>query len=450
MLPVEFENRMKKILGDKFDVFMKTYSDTPVRAFRINTKKISEESFEKINPFGGEKIPFADSAYYFNYDGIGNHPYHHAGMIYVQEPAAMSAAASVDIQPDWKVLDLCAAPGGKSSQIAAKLDDSGLLVSNEIIPSRCKILTGNIERLGFRNVVTTCTDAKRMSELFGEEFDLVVVDAPCSGEGMFRKDETAVSEWSEANVKLCADRQQEILSYINSLVKAGGYLLYSTCTFSLEENEKCVDKFLTEHPEFSLVQVNENVKNHTADGINFDGCKPENINYCRRFYPHISKGEGQFIALMKKNDGSGITPKRKNALEEIPKNEQKIIFDFLDETLIKYDKKFVKKYKENIVYFDSDFTVPAGIAFSCGVTIGTVKKNYIQPHHQFFMAMGNDFKRKIELTADEADSYLKGNTVPCECENGWAVVTVDGCTLGGAKAVNGIAKNHYPKGLRKP
>lgn len=448
MLPNEFENRMKKLLGDDFDAFRKTYDEPPVRAFRVNTKKISEEAFEKINPFGGEKIPFADSAYYFSYDGIGNHPYHHAGAVYVQDPAAMSAVSCVDIQPDWNVLDLCAAPGGKSGQIASKLD-SGLLVSNEIIPSRCKILTGNMERLGFKNVVTTCTDAKRLSELFGEEFDLVVVDAPCSGEGMFRKDETAVQEWSEANVRLCAERQQEILSHINSLVKADGYLLYSTCTFSLEENEMLIDEFLADHPEFTLVPVSKRVKNHTADGISFDGCKTENIYLCRRFYPHISKGEGQFMALMKKNSGSGIVPKRRTVLEDIPKNEQKTVFDFLDETLTDYDRKCVKKYKENIVYFDSDFAVPQGIAFSCGVTVGTVKKNYVQPHHQFFMAMVDKFRRKIELTADEADSWLKGNTIPCQCENGWAVVTVEGCSLGGAKAVNGTAKNHYPKGLRK-
>ncbi len=448
MLPVEFTERMKTLLGDEYDSFLKSYDETPIRSLRINTNKISEDDFLKINPFGGEKIPFADNAYYFDFDGIGNHPYHHAGMVYVQEPAAMSAVASVRIQPDWKILDLCAAPGGKSTQAAAQLED-GIIVSNEIIPSRCKILTGNMERLGFKNAVTTCSDAKRLSSLFGEEFDLVIVDAPCSGEGMFRKDETAIKEWSPANVKLCAERQAEILGNINSLVKDGGYLLYSTCTFSLEENEMLVDSFLQEHSEFELVPVEEVVKKHTANGIKFEGCKSENIELCRRFYPHISKGEGQFVALMKKTGGNYIKIKRENALESVPKNEQKIVFDFLDSTLKSYDKKYVKKYKDNIVYFESDFTVPKGVAFSCGVTVGTVQKNYVQPHHQFFMAMGKNFKRVINLSLDEAESYLRGNTVSCECENGWAVVCVDTVTLGGAKAVNGTAKNHYPKGLRK-
>ncbi|MBR3836113.1 MAG: RNA methyltransferase [Clostridia bacterium] len=439
---------MKDLLGENYEAFLRSYDETPVRSFRINTNKISESDFVKINPFGGEKIPFADNAYYFDFDKIGNHPYHHAGMVYIQEPAAMSAVASVDIGSDWKILDLCAAPGGKSSQAADKLKN-GMIVSNEIIPSRCKILTGNMERLGFRNAITTCTDAKRLSSLFGEEFDLVIVDAPCSGEGMFRKDETAINEWSPANVRLCAERQVEILGYIHSLVKEGCYLLYSTCTFSLEENEMCVDEFLSSHPEFELVPVKDCVKNNTADGIHFDGCRTQNITECRRFYPHISKGEGQFVALLKKKHGNGIRTKRENALEEIPKNEQKIVFDFLDSTLADYDKRCVKKYKENIVYFEPDFVVPKGIAFSCGVTIGTVQKNYVQPHHQFFMAMADKFKRKINLSPDESESYLKGNTLPCSCDNGWAVVLVDGCSLGGAKAVNGTAKNHYPKGLRK-
>lgn len=448
MLPNEFTSRMKELLGDGYEDFIRSFDESPVRSFRINTKKISESEFEKINPFGGEKISYADSAYYFNYDGIGNHPYHHAGMVYIQDPAAMSPVASVNIEPDWKILDLCAAPGGKSTQAAAGLD-GGLLVSNEIVPSRCKILTGNIERLGIKNAVTTCADVKRLSGLFGEEFDLVIVDAPCSGEGMFRKDETAINEWSLQNVKLCAERQDEILSYAKDFVNEGGYLLYSTCTYSPEENEMCIDRFLSENKNFELIEVNESVKKATADGIFFDGCKTENISFCRRFYPHISKGEGQFIALLKKTDTSCISIKRENALEKISKADEKIVFDFLDSTLIDYDKKCVRKYKENIVYFEPDFIVPKGVAFSCGVTIGSVQKNYIQPHHQFFMAMGKQFRRQIELTCDEAESYLRGNTIPCECENGWATVLVNGCTLGGVKVVNSTAKNHYPKGLRK-
>ena len=446
MLPTDFSNRMKEILGTDFEKFEAAFSEPPVRSFRVNTNKISKENFEKINPFGGEKISYAENGFYFDCDGIGNHPYHHAGMIYIQEPSAMAAVAGVEIQSDWNILDLCASPGGKSTQAAAKNPD-GILVSNEIIPSRCKTLTGNIERMGYKNVITTCADAKKLASLFGEVFDLVIVDAPCSGEGMFRKDENAQKEWSVENVMRCAERQHEILDEIKSVLKIGGLLLYSTCTFSLEENEKNVDRFLSENENFELISVDENLKKFTADGINFDGCRTENISECRRFYPHLAKGEGQFIALMRKTDGTGIEELPQTALGEIPKSEQKIIFDFLDETLTDYDKKSVKKYKENFVYFSSDFPVPHG-AFSCGVTIGSLQKNYIKPHHQFFSAMGKMFRKKIELDLEQAQKYIHGETVPCEFEKGWCAVMSEGCPLGGAKAVGGTAKNHYPKGLR--
>lgn len=446
MLPVEFTKRMREILGDEYAKFEAAYSEKSVRSFRVNTNKISEENFEKINPFGGEKISFEKNGFYFSCDGIGNHPYHHAGMIYIQEPSAMAAVASVKIEKDWNVLDLCAAPGGKSTQ-AALCNTDGVLVSNEIIPSRCKILTGNVERMGLRNVITTCADAKKIASVFGAVFDLVIVDAPCSGEGMFRKDGNAQTEWSEENVTRCAQRQREILEEIKTTVKSGGLLLYSTCTFSLEENEKNVDWFLENNENFELINVDGKVEKSTADGIKFDGCKTENISRCRRFYPHIAKGEGQFIALMKKSDETEPETKPLTALCDIPKNEQKIIFDFLDETLTDYNKKAVKKYKENFVYFDSDFPVPSG-AFSCGVTIGSLQKNYIKPHHQFFSAMGDLFRQKIELDIGRAERYIHGETVPCDYQKGWCVVTVEDCPVGGAKAVGGVAKNHYPKGLR--
>ncbi len=446
MLPIDFTNRMKAILGEEYEKFEASYSEVPVRSFRVNTNKISEEDFEKINLFGDKKIPYAENGFYFSCDRIGNHPYHHAGMIYIQEPSAMAPVASVDIQPGWNILDLCASPGGKSTQAATQNPD-GVLVSNEIIPSRCKTLTGNIERMGFRNVITTCADAKKIASLYGEVFDLVIVDAPCSGEGMFRKDENAQNEWSIGNVLHCAERQREILDEIKTTVKPGGLLLYSTCTFSLEENEKNVDWFLNENDNYELIDVKDCVKKYTTDGIMFDGCKEKNISRCRRFYPHVAKGEGQFVALMRKTCGFGIEELPPSALKDIPKNEQKIIFEFLDETLKSYNRKAVKKYKDNFVYFDSDFPVPNG-AFSCGVTIGSLQKNYIKPHHQFFSAMGKLFKQKIELTPEQAKKYIHGETVDCEFDKGWCTVTVNGCPIGGAKAVNKTAKNHYPKGLR--
>lgn len=446
-LPIEYTTRMQTLLGDEFNDYIEALNREPVRGFRVNTDKISLDDFEKLNIFSSGKIPYVENGYYLDYDKIGNHPYHHAGMIYVQEPGAMTPAECIDIESDWVILDMCAAPGGKSTQLKNKLGENGILVSNEIIPSRCKILTGNIERLGLRNTVTTCMDTSRLAKTFPNTFDMIMVDAPCSGEGMFRKDENTIDEWSVENVLKCAERQAEILENAAIALKNGGYIVYATCTFSLEENEMTVDSFLQKHPEFEIISVNEKVKSSTGDGIKFDGCQCENIHFARRFYPHKSKGEGQFMAVLHNKNEKYDS---KNSCKKPAEKLDKTVTDFLDDTLVYYDKNNVKIYNGNPVYFTPDFDVNKGVAFSCGVTIGEIRKNYIQPHHQFFMAMGKDFKRKIELAPDsgEIKKYLHGEEISVECENGWAVVTVDGCSVGGAKVVSGRAKNHYPKGLR--
>lgn len=446
-LPIEYTERMKKLLGDYYEAYIESINSEPVRGFRVNTDKISLEDFEKLNIFSAEKIPYVENGFYLDYDKIGNHPYHHAGMIYVQEPGAMAPAECIDIAPDWVILDMCAAPGGKSSQLKNKLGENGILVSNEIIPSRCKILTGNIERLGLENTVTTCMDTSRLAKIFPKTFDMIMVDAPCSGEGMFRKEDIAIEEWSTENVLKCAQRQSEILDNAAFALKNGGYIVYATCTFSLEENEMTVDAFLERHPEFELIPVKSVVEANTSDGIMFDGCKCGNISYARRFYPHISKGEGQFMAVLHNT----LEPvKSKSPLPSKKDKVDKSIFDFLDDTLTGYDKDKVIMYNGNPVYFDPEFEVSKGVAFSCGVTIGEVRKNYVMPHHQFFMALGKNFKRKINLSpdSDEIKKYLHGEEFETNCENGWTAVTVDGCTAGGVKVVNGRAKNHYPKGLR--
>lgn len=445
-LPLEYVERMKKLLGEDYPLYEKALAQEPQKAFRVNTDKISLNDFEKIDKLSSGKIPYCENGFYLDYDKIGNHPFHHAGMIYVQEPAAMAPAECIEINPDWKILDMCAAPGGKSTQLKNKLGENGILVSNEIIPARCKILTGNIERLGLKNTVTTCLDTSRIADFFPKTFDLIMVDAPCSGEGMFRKDENAISEWSEENVKKCAVRQSEILENAVKSLKDGGFIIYATCTFSLEENEMTVDSFLEKHPEFEILKVKDAVINSTSNGIEFDGCLCKNISFARRFYPHKAKGEGQFMALLhhKGENSINITlPKKAD-------KQNKIVTDFLDNVLSEYNPDYVTEYNGNPVYFTPNFHIEKGSAFACGVKIGEIKKNYILPHHQFFMALGANFKRKIELSfdSDKLFKYLHGEEIDAECENGWACVTVNGCAVGGAKVVNGVAKNHYPKGLR--
>ncbi len=446
-LPIEFVNRMKILLGDEYPLYEKAVNDTPVKAYRVNTGKISAEDFEKINPFGSEKIPYVNGGYYLGFEKVGNHPFHHAGMIYVQEPAAMAPAECIDIAENLKILDMCAAPGGKSTQLKNKIGDDGLLVSNEIIPSRCKILTGNIERLGLKNCVTTCMDTARLATIFPDTFDVIMVDAPCSGEGMFRKEQIAIDEWSLENVQKCACRQSEILENAVKCLKSGGTIIYATCTFSLEENEMTVDAFLKSHPDFEIIPVKEAVQNASSDGIKFDGCACENIHYARRFYPHKTQGEGQFVAVLKHNGEKA--PQFKTAKRQVQKIDP-VLIAFLDDTLENYNKDDITLYGDTPVFFSGEIEIKKGNAFMCGVTIGEIKKNYILPHHQFFMAMGNNFKRKIDLAPDSEDiiKYLRGEEIKTNCNSGWAVVTVCGVAIGGAKVSNGVAKNHYPKGLR--
>lgn len=446
-LPQEFENRMKTLLGDEYSLYEKAVNDVPQKAFRVNKSKISIEEFEKINPFGNEKISYVEGGYYLDFEKVGNHPFHHAGLIYVQEPAAMAPAECIDISPDSYVLDMCAAPGGKSTQLKNKLGEGGLLVSNEIIPSRCKILTGNIERLGLKNCVTTCMDTGRLATLFPDTFDVIMVDAPCSGEGMFRKEQIAIDEWSQENVDKCAARQHDILENAVKCLKSGGTIIYATCTFSLEENEMTVDNFLKSHPDFEIVPVKEAVKNASSDGIKFDGCGCDNIHFARRFYPHTSRGEGQFMAVL---HHKGEKQQACKTTKKQPQKLNPVLTDFLDDTLISYNKNDILSYGDTPVFFSGDIEIKKGTAFMCGVTIGEIKKNYVLPHHQLFMAYGRDFKRKIDLAPDSEDiqKYLHGEEIKADCENGWAAVTVCGVPLGGAKVSNRVAKNHYPKGLR--
>ncbi|MBQ8851882.1 MAG: RNA methyltransferase [Oscillibacter sp.] len=445
-LPEAFAARMRDLLGPEYGAYEASFEESAVRAFRVNTNKISLADFEKLNVFSSGKIPYVETGYYLDYDKIGNHPVHHAGMVYVQDPGAMAPAECLDIAPDWRILDLCAAPGGKSSQLRNKLGEEGILLSNEIIASRCRILTGNMERLGFRNTVTTCMAPAKLCKLFPKAFDLVMVDAPCSGEGMFRKDENAIDEWSVENVLHCAARQKDILESAAAAVKDGGRIIYATCTFSLEENEMVVDHFLSRHPEFELLPVREAVRAHTAEGIAFAGCRTPNIHEARRFYPHKSRGEGQFMAVLRNRNAA---PARESAPPRKPEKLDKVITDFLDEVLTDYDRDHVTLYNGNPVYFTPAMEIPKGAACSCGVTIGEVRKNYLQPHHPLFMALGHAFRRKVELTGEALERYLHGEEIGVDCPNGWAAVTTHGCTVGGMKVVNGRGKNHYPKGLRK-
>lgn len=434
-LPVSFAARMQALLGEAYPAFLAEYEKEATRALFVPS--LSPSAFD----FPLAPIPHLPGGYIFELEKPGNHPLHHAGAFYVQDPSAMATVSAAPLREGMKCLDLCASPGGKSVQIASRIGKDGFLVSNEINPSRCKILCGNIERMGFPNVQVTNADPRRIALWYPRFFDLTVVDAPCSGEGMFRKYENAADEWSEGSPAFCAVRQTEILRYAAETVASGGYLLYSTCTFSVEENEGVVRAFLEECPDFSLCELPHRLQDVSAPGVD--------MPFARRFYPHLSPGEGQFVALMKR-DGELLCgqPAFADARQQIPVQELNVLRDFLEEALQKGGDLTLCAYGKYLVA--AEHSVPKENVFSAGIALGTVEKRRLIPHHQLFKCLGGRFYRRIELTLDDVrlKQYLSGAEIETELPDGWAAVTVCGHTLGGAKISHGVAKNHYPKGLR--
>ncbi len=455
MLPEAFKNRMRSILGDEYESFISALELPPVKGIRINTLKTSKDAFLKKESLRLTPLSYCDDGFIpEESDGIGNTPEHHSGQIYVQDPGAMSALSSLEIKEGWWVLDLCSAPGGKSSQAAAKIGDSGFLLSNEYVPKRAKICVANFERLGMRNTMVTSVDTSEFKKYFNSAFDLVIADAPCSGEGMFRKSDEAVEEWSMENIRLSQKRQIEILENAATLAKPGGYLIYSTCTYSIEENEMTVDAFLTSHKDYELQEVMPSLKAVTADGIQFDGAISKNLARARRFYPHIANGEGQFVALMKRIENVFVNKSVlfKSTARELSKNELGIINKFFAEELKHAPSGKIQKHNDNIVLITHTCPIFPKSVFSAGVLLGEIRKEVFHPSHQFFSAYGELFKNRETLSKDDPrlKAYLSGEEIESvsSVHKGYTAIFFEDTPLGGGKCSNGKIKNHYPKGLR--
>lgn len=448
MIPEAFLHRMCEQLGAQYPAFQRSMDDMPVRALRLNPLKCAEHL--AITDIQTKPLPFSGGGYIFSCDSIGRHPLHHAGAFYVQDPSAIStvSAAAHVLKAGMRVLDLCAAPGGKSTHLAGILGGTGMLVSNEISKERCRILRQNMERIGVRNAVITSMDSEKISEIFPYFFDFVLVDAPCSGEGMFRKYPEAVQEWSEENVAMCAARQKKILADAAKTVAGGGYLLYSTCTFSREENEQVLDWFLSENSDFAMIPVAADVVAVTAEGIS-DGTR--DFSTARRFYPHLSDGEGQFLCLLQRQGDMRETAAFRDALRPLSKEEDKVVNTFFLDTFGFIPKHLAGLREDVILLSDGIEGCPAG-AFCCGVPVGKVTKGRLIPHHHLFSAYGGSFLRKVDLPAESPQciAYLRGEGFSWEnaADNGWCAVQIDNIPCGGGKIVNGYVKNHYPKGLR--
>lgn len=426
MYPEKFLNRMQNMLGNEYPAFWEALNAERAQGLRINLKKnVNKDEL----PFSLEKVEWCENGFYYdNNEHPGRNPLHFAGAYYIQEPSAMGIVPELEVEPDDYVLDLCAAPGGKSSQIAERLGPKGLLISNEINPKRSQILAENIERMGMPNVCITNEAPEKLSPRFAGFFDKILVDAPCSGEGMFRKDETAVTEWSEENVELCAARQDGILDEAAKMLLPGGRIVYSTCTFAPQEDEGSVERFLARHPEMKLIKQ-------------------------KRLWPHKVKGEGHFGAVFEK---LGDKPARVN----LPAQKQTLEKDY--EEFIKanliispdelvFGGKYIK-FGEYLYLVNSSLPDFKGLKIvRPGLCLGELKKNRFEPAHALGCALKpEEVKNSLILKNNEkrATDYLSGLSINCENENGWCLVCIDGYSCGWGKVSNGVLKNHYPKGLR--
>lgn len=436
-----FFDKMKDLLGDDYPRYLEESDKPPYKGIRVNTLKIKPDILIPMLDFAGDQTPFAEEGYYVTREHLGKHPLHHAGAFYVQEPSAMSAVTALGVEKGDRVLDLCAAPGSKSTQIGAKLAGTGLLWANEIIRPRAHILLSNIERMGVKNAVVSNMDPERLCSSLEGFFDKVLVDAPCSGEGMFRKDWDAIYEWSPEHSRACAVRQRAILESAKKALKKGGVMVYSTCTFSREENEGVIESFLSDNPDFELIDT----------GCTFGEASME---YCRRIYP-FHGGEGHFVAKLRKNsdsvDRAGVFSYRAPL-----KDEQKRIEAFLQD-LLRDPSGYgnITVINDRILSYPDISLLPelSGMnILRAGVKLGDFKKGRIEPHHNLATCTKpDDFLRRLKLELDDelVSKYIRGEEIEIDTWiKGWSVVAVEDISLGLGKACDGRLKNKYPKGLR--
>ncbi|MBQ8684647.1 MAG: RsmB/NOP family class I SAM-dependent RNA methyltransferase [Clostridia bacterium] len=428
-LPRAFIERMKKQLPEsEREAFFAVYGKKPFKGVRLNPLKGEVEKIASLLPFLSKRVPWEENGYYTDLEKVGASPFHHAGLFYSQEPSATCAAPLLEVQKGERVLDLCAAPGGKSTQLAAAMRGEGILVVNEPFSARAKILSQNIERMGVKNAVVACETPEKLSARFAAYFDKILIDAPCSGEGMFRKNaEEALGEWSEENVALCAQRQKRILDEGTKMLAAGGRLVYSTCTFSEEEDEGQVRDYLASHPEMRLIKT-------------------------EKLYPHKVEGEGHFAALFEKLEGERrrdlrlVKPRVSQASERAYREFERALF---------HAPLARNLHEVNGVLYE----LPQGVfewqglqVLRVGLRLGEAKGGRFEPSHALCMSVRKaDCKRAVELERDDprVEKYLRGETVQAEIANGWCLVCVSGYPLGWGKAVGGVVKNHLPKGLRR-
>lgn len=443
-LPKEYLENMQDLLQDKYLNYLDSFNDERVYGLRVNTLKISVEDFLRISPFKLERIPFtSDGFYYAKDDKPAKHPYYYAGLYYLQEPSAMLPAEVLEIDKDDIVLDGCAAPGGKSTKLAGKLKDTGILISNDISASRCQGLIKNIELAGIKNYQVICEDLNNLKDKLKDSFDKILIDAPCSGEGMFRKDSGLIKSWKNRGNDYYSEIQKGILTAAVEMLKDGGQLVYSTCTFSAKENEDVIDDALKRYPELKVLKpkiqyegFNSGIYSHLKD--------------CIRLYPFNIKGEGHFVCLLQKGEKQKPKDKKQYSTCEIPE-VIKEFFALVDFDLTKGNFEIINDKVYFVYHHDLDLNKIRTIR--SGLLVGTIKNNRFEPSTSLALSLKKEqFKQVIDLKLDDVRviKYLKRETLEVQdfTIQGYVLICVEGFPLGFGKVNDGILKNMYEVGFR--
>jgi len=438
---------MRELLGIEWDAFANAMSETSHAAIRANRLKITPEQLSKLIGQELEDVPWCKDGFYTPDDfRAGKSPLYHAGLYYIQEPSAMSAAEALGVEPDDRVLDLCAAPGGKSTQLASKLQGSGLLVCNDISRSRLKALVKNLELAGVTNALVTCEEPRKLTTAFPAFFDKILIDAPCSGEGMFRKDKDVFKAYTPQKPSYFAQIAQDILQNATSMLAPGGRILFSTCTFNQLENENTIEQFLENNQNFSTIPIIIDGSNDFSVGFGKVG---ENV---RRLFPHKVRGEGHFLALLQKDNqpGSNTDSSYTPSFKKPSRNQLEVFYEFAADTLTyKFDDDTL------FVMGDTLYTMPHGLPnldgvrlVKTGLRLGEFKQTRFEPSQALALTLTqNDAKRSINFphTSNEVIKYLKGDTLELTNGNpsGWTLVCTEGYPLGWSKVIGGTLKNKY-------
>lgn len=457
-LPEKFEEKMKHLLGDEFEAYINCYDEPRYYGLRVNTQKISVEEFEKICPFEITPIPWIENGFYYDGEQISpaKHPYYFAGLYYLQEPSAMTPANRLPIEPGDKVLDVCAAPGGKATELGAKLKREGVLIANDISSSRAKGLLKNLEVFGIGNMLVLSEEPGKLEGYFNEYFDKILIDAPCSGEGMFRKDKKMVKAWEEHGPEFFAKLQRSIITQSARMLKPGGILLYSTCTFDAEENEGTIEYLLTQYPEFRILDM-KSYEGFVPGKPEFIESKMADMEKTVRIFPHKMKGEGHFLALLQKGEKEEMRQERSTYMTKSAKKVPEEIQEFFRSVTWELKPERLDIHGERVYYMPDSLPDMKGIRFlRTGLLLGELKKKRFEPSQALAMYLRKEeYAHTISLSVDDEriTRYLKGETIEVDDlvegkEAGWQLVCVDDYPLGWGKLNRGTLKNKYLPGWR--